>query len=165
MPKRSLLAVGVWLIAVLFILPKPVSASSCVTHSPPNICTGITLCAVVNCWNVTSVSQRWRDCQQYDYDGNCDIDVVDIMTCSSKCQLDGQEGSCCQPGNVCNPGLECQICFADAQIGNCVTCPKKEKGDLNCDSIINEIDLSMLLSRWGEAGLTPLQVLLDNWQI
>lgn len=43
-------------------------------------------------------------------------------------------------------------------------CQTYNQGDLNCDNRINEVDLTLLLSRWGESGLLPIATLFQNWQ-
>ena len=44
-------------------------------------------------------------------------------------------------------------------------CPLASQGDLNCDGLINEVDITILLNRWEEPNLPSLQTLLDNWKV
>lgn len=48
---------------------------------------------------------------------------------------------------------------------NCMPiCLLRNKGDLGCDELIDETDLTALLARWGEANLPTIETLLQNWK-
>lgn len=49
---------------------------------------------------------------------------------------------------------------------NCTPiCLLRSQGDLNCDELINETDLTILLGRWGQPDNPTIQTLLQNWNV
>lgn len=137
--------------------PTPIG---CSPKPAPDPCSGFTLCGAADCWRVESKDEEWPSCFQYDYDGDCDVDVVDIQKCASKCRSDGKVGACCSLVDQCSSGLNCQQCYQS--LGECRPGPSldlkgilKDYGqaiqgpgsetaasDLNADSLINGLDFS-----------------------
>ncbi len=70
----------------------------------------------------------------------------------------------------CKPLKDCND--SDPNLGpfdenfNCrFSCQNSAQGDLNCDNLINETDLTILLSRWGQPDGPAVQTLLQNWDV
>lgn len=91
--------------------PTPTPTSICSPKPAPSSCDGRTLCEAANCWNVDQTSPNWSYCQQFDYNGNCTVDITEIQQCAYTCSTNGTEGSCCTQSIACDATLTCNICF------------------------------------------------------
>ncbi len=122
----------------------------CISHSVPDPCKGFELCGLISCWGRKSSDENWTECSQYDYDGDCNVDILDISRCMSNLQRDSELGSYCKLDSDCNEGLNCDLCYSNKdgnQFGECTTT------EVGLESILKEVSRSEEISKYNEPVL------------
>ena len=99
--------------------PTPTPTSGCTTHQAPANC-GDEVCELYGCFNSNSSQTRWGVCSQYDYNGDCVVNDVDLGVCTADIIPGGVAGSVCYSDYDCSKYLKCQYCQPRAPVGRCL---------------------------------------------
>lgn len=104
--------------------PTPTPATPCPSHNLPASCSASIVCAILDCFGTQSGGSQWTSCKQYDFNGDCLVDIVDFSLCRTKAPVIGQEGQLCHRSSDCRSGFVCQTACttnAGSSIGECVS--------------------------------------------
>jgi hypothetical protein len=78
-------------------------------------CTETAGCETNACWNTEYPT--WGSCEEYDYSGDGDVDVGDILIWINDCCI--SLGGCCVEDADCDSGEYCDMCDNGANFGYC----------------------------------------------